>query len=64
LLGFDFEVVKDEKNAVPPTTGIHILGLFLDGCKWDNNKRILAESDPKVLFVEVPMIWLRPCHPS
>lgn len=60
-LGVDFEVVHDEENAVAPEHGVNVLGMYFEGCKWDYNTRALAESDPKILFVQVPMIWFRPC---
>ncbi|EGR32330.1 hypothetical protein IMG5_087930 [Ichthyophthirius multifiliis] len=35
-------------------------GLYLEGCKWDYENKILNESDPKILFVQTPIIWLKP----
>jgi dynein heavy chain len=34
--------------------------MFIEGCKWDDDTHILAESDPKRLFVEMPMMHLAP----
>jgi len=30
--------------------------MYLEGCKWDYNKHMLGESDPKKLFVELPVL--------
>jgi dynein heavy chain len=47
---FDFDVLP-EKATEKPEDGAFIYGLFIEGCKWDYEKCILAESDPKILFV-------------
>jgi len=49
---------EDIKEA--PSGGCYIYGLFLEGCKWDHETHMLAESDPKKLFVELPVIHLAP----
>lgn len=57
---FDFEVVQEE-NPEPPADGINVFGMFIEGCKWNYARRLLDESDPKILFVKCPMIWFKPC---
>jgi len=32
----------------------------LEGCKWDPVNRVLAESDPKILYTICPMMWFKP----
>jgi len=59
-LDIDFEVVHDQENAQPPEDGIHVVGMWIEGCKWNNQTRYLDESDPKVLFTPCPMIWFKP----
>jgi len=34
--------------------------MYLEGCKWDYETHRLAESDPKKLFVELPLLHLLP----
>jgi len=43
-----------------PEDGVYVYGLFLEGCKWDYKEHCLAESDPKKLFQEVPLLHLIP----
>jgi dynein heavy chain len=38
-----------------------MVDLHIEGCKWDEDTLMLAESHPKVLFVPCPMLWLKPC---
>lgn len=63
-LTFDFEMPKEQEPKVKPDDGAYTVGVFLEGCKWDYDKWELAESDPKVLFVSVPLIWVIPCKKS
>jgi len=56
---FDFEVLRG-KPSTPPEYGSYIYGLFLEGARWDSQRGCLAESQAKVLFSEVPYIWLKP----
>jgi len=61
-LGFDFEFldVDHELYKEKPDDGIYIYGFFIEGCAWSNDDKVLIESQPKVLFVDAPTIWLKP----
>ena len=37
--------------------GVNIHGLFVQGCKWEWKKSVLAESNKGELFEEMPVIW-------
>eukprot|EP00965_Chrysotila_dentata_P241172 6204131-Pleurochrysis_carterae.AAC.1 len=54
------EVLRQEREEVRkgPEEGIYIYGLFLDGAKWDKTKDKLVDSDPKVLFAALPVLWI------
>jgi dynein heavy chain len=56
---FNYEVVNTP-NPTRPADGILANGMFLEGAKWDYTRKVLVESDPKVLYVDCPMIWLKP----
>lgn len=38
--------------------------MFIEGCKWDNDRGVLDESDPKILFVTCPPVYFKPCKPE
>jgi dynein heavy chain len=63
-LGYDFKVVHDVpddgKGVAAPEDGIHVVGMFLEGCKWDPKERALGESDPKILYTRCPMVHFMP----
>uniref|UniRef100_A0A7S1AC22 Dynein heavy chain n=1 Tax=Noctiluca scintillans TaxID=2966 RepID=A0A7S1AC22_NOCSC len=63
-LTFNYEMPKNQEPTVKPDNGVYTQGIFLEGCKWDWNLWELAESDPKVLFVPVPLVWIVPCKVS
>ena len=54
------EVLRQERDEVKkgPEEGIYIYGLFLDCAKWEKAKDRLADSDPKVLFAPLPVLWI------
>ena len=56
---FSFEFIERVQSA--PEEGCLIQGLFLEGASWDFQNKVLAEPLPKVLFCEMPVIWLKPC---
>lgn len=43
-----------------PEAGCYTYGLYLEGCKWDYDTHRLEDSDPKKLFVEMPLIHFVP----
>ena len=60
---FDFEIISDPSKYdlhKPPEDGAYIFGLFLEGCRWSPEQEVLTESFPKVLYSEMPYIWLKP----
>ncbi|XP_043569115.1 dynein axonemal heavy chain 3-like [Chiloscyllium plagiosum] len=60
-LGFQFDVTdQDHDMPVPPTDGVYINGLYMEGAKWDRKKHRIGESLPKVLYDNLPIIWLKP----
>eukprot|EP01022_Parablepharisma_sp_SALTPOND_P023040 TRINITY_DN476_c0_g1_i1.p1 TRINITY_DN476_c0_g1~~TRINITY_DN476_c0_g1_i1.p1 ORF type:complete len:4333 (+),score=667.47 TRINITY_DN476_c0_g1_i1:7842-20840(+) len=58
-LDFDFQVIEEE-NPPTPEDGVNVTGMFLEGAKWDLKEKVLGESDPKVLHVKCPVVWLIP----
>ena len=61
-VGFDFEFLDVDRTLYPkgPDDGIYVYGFFIEGCAWSNEEKILVESQPKVLFVDAPCIWMVP----
>lgn len=62
-MAMDFEVVHDVEDIEklpPPAEGIHVYGMWLEGCKWDPVNRVLGESDPKVLYTRMAPMWFKP----
>jgi dynein heavy chain len=50
---FDFEIMNDPSKynlAAGPEDGAYVYGLFLEGCRWNNEQLFLTESLPKVLY--------------
>ena len=54
------EVLKQERDEVKkgPDEGVYIYGLFLDCARWEKAKDRLADSEPKVLFSPLPVLWI------
>ena len=43
-----------------PEDGVYIRGLFLEGARWCDKEHRLAESRPKELYTNMPVMWLLP----
>eukprot|EP00746_Dinoflagellata_sp_MGD_P006891 gnl/MRDRNA2_/MRDRNA2_113587_c0_seq1.p1 gnl/MRDRNA2_/MRDRNA2_113587_c0~~gnl/MRDRNA2_/MRDRNA2_113587_c0_seq1.p1 ORF type:complete len:2479 (+),score=556.96 gnl/MRDRNA2_/MRDRNA2_113587_c0_seq1:117-7439(+) len=54
--------IEDPKREIvrPPAEGVYSYGLFLEGCKWSRQTHQLEESDPKILFTELPCLHFIP----
>jgi len=50
---------EDDVRDVPDD-GVNIHGLFLQGAKWSMARGCVEDSDPKVILVKFPVIWLEP----
>ena len=58
-----FQCVLDDLqllNAHAPEDGVYVYGLFCEAGRWDKTKGSLEESEPKVLFSAMPIIWFNP----
>ncbi|KAI8926816.1 dnah1 protein [Entophlyctis helioformis] len=62
LLSFEFKVMDAKWDEIrsKPSDGCYIRGLFLEGARWDQQKKALAESRPKELYTEMNVLWLLP----
>jgi len=62
-LSFEF-LIKDQMKyneiKAKPESGCYVYGIYLEGCKWSYDSHRLEESDPKKLFVELPLMHLNP----
>lgn len=62
-LSYDYKVLDGKKYQdikQKPESGCLIYGMYLEGCKWDYKTHCLNESDPKKLFVDLPLMHLVP----
>jgi len=60
LLSFTYTVLNDEPEAAA-SEGVYVHGVFLEGARYSKETAQLEECEAKVLFVSLPMLWLRPC---
>ncbi|MEQ2304847.1 Dynein heavy chain 8, axonemal [Ameca splendens] len=49
---------SNEKIKAPPTEGVYVYGLHLDGAGWNIKNIHLIEARPKVLFTCMPVIHM------
>lgn len=47
---------KVDSVKSPPTEGCYLHGLFLEGAGWSKDQTALMESEPKTLFVPLPIL--------
>jgi dynein heavy chain len=58
---FTAEVMDEEdllqpERLKPSTDACYLHGLYLEGARWDNDKKIMVESQPKELFFTMPIV--------
>ena len=58
-IDFQYSVLPEDPTEAAEN-GVYVYGLFLEGARYSKETRMLAECEPKVLFVELPMMWLCP----
>ena len=58
VLENDVTKMTKEDVTLPPTEGVYVHGLFLDGAGWDRRNCRLTEPPAKVLFTPLPVIHL------
>ena len=61
LLTLDFEVLGGNNYETPPEDGVYFNGLFMEGSRWDREKRVIGETHPKALYDGMPVMWFKPC---
>lgn len=61
-LNFFYQVMRESYQELkePPEDGCYIRGMFAEGARWDYTRHLLADSRPKELFTDMPVIWLIP----
>jgi dynein heavy chain len=65
LLIFDYtitDIETDDCESIkePPEVGVFVYGLFMEGMKWDRDRKKIGESAPKVLYDMLPVMQLAP----
>ena len=60
LLTMTFTVLPVDSAETPPTDGVYVNGMFLEGARWDRDSGTLAESLPKIVFDSLPIVWVLP----
>uniref|UniRef100_A0A383V949 AAA+ ATPase domain-containing protein n=1 Tax=Tetradesmus obliquus TaxID=3088 RepID=A0A383V949_TETOB len=63
---FDYSCLPPgpEPTQPPAEGGAYVSGMFVEGARWDSSTGMLAESEPKVLFSQAPLMLLQPCEAS
>ncbi|XP_056424627.1 dynein axonemal heavy chain 8 isoform X2 [Hyla sarda] len=51
-----------EEITTPPSDGVYIHGLFLEGAGWDRRNSKLVECTPRVLFTMLPVVHIFADH--
>ncbi|XP_052808511.1 dynein axonemal heavy chain 1-like isoform X3 [Mya arenaria] len=61
-ISFGFEIIREKKEELKqgPSDGCYIMGLFVEGARWDHVHHSLTESRPKELYTDLPILWLKP----
>ena len=56
------EMTSFDMDGIPsaPEYGAYVFGLFMEAGRFDREKMLMDDSKPRVLFDEMPCIWLKP----
>lgn len=59
---FNYNVCKlaDSNPTEPSEQGAYIYGLYMDGARWDDDKQVIVDSFPKVLWDKMPNMTILP----
>jgi dynein heavy chain len=57
---FSYEMMEEDHYEASPDDGVYVNGLFIEGARWNKERKVLDESLPKVLFSSAPVIWMKP----
>lgn len=49
---------RPEQVRSPPSEGVYIYGLFMDGASWNKTDGTIVESEPKKLFTSLPVLFV------
>ena len=47
-----------EQLRDPPSEGVYLYGLYLEGCAWSGKENKLVDSEPKKLFCPLPVLYV------
>jgi dynein heavy chain len=59
-LGVDYEVLDVFNFESQPSEGVYVIGAYLEGARLDRKKLSLTESESKILYDYLPIIWFKP----
>jgi dynein heavy chain len=62
LWNMEVLTLADSHPEQGPEYGSYVRGLFMDGARWDDDDHVIADSFPKVLWSELPNLWMKPCE--
>ncbi|OAF65946.1 hypothetical protein A3Q56_06301 [Intoshia linei] len=61
-ISFEFQILDVNYTELKksPKIGCYIRGLFLEGARWSPEEKCICESKPRILYTDMPVIWLLP----
>mmetsp|Transcript_23005 Transcript_23005/g.26017 ORF Transcript_23005/g.26017 Transcript_23005/m.26017 type:complete len:729 (+) Transcript_23005:3-2189(+) len=62
-LSFKFNILDDlavDEIHEKPADGCYVYGMFMEGARWDTKIHAIADSNPKELYTELPVIHMEP----
>ena len=55
-----YNLTEQDNLEERPVDGAYIKGLFLEGAGWNFEEKVLVDSNVKQLYVQMPVIWMKP----